>query len=416
MALELPGSQLVGVDLAAEPVARGSALAAELGAANLRLVRADIAALPDDLGTFDYVIAHGVYSWIPPGPRDALLAACRALLEPHGVAFVSYNAYPGSYLRDTARDILRFHVAGIAEPQERMRQAVALMELIVRAGRTSPHARALAEHLTSMLARPRWVVFHDELAAVNTPVYFHEFAAHAGRHGLQFLAEAHLADSQLLDLPGDVAEELGGLSDDAIVREQYIDFLANRLFRETLLCHAEAEVRRVLRPGDLAEMWIAADLRADIDADAGSARFTLPDGSAIETADPALKGVLDRLARAWPSAIRLADLAPTDRLRMSEALLEAHGQRLVELHVHPPATRRAGERPTAGALARHQAARGDAALTNLRHETVRVEDGDARALLGRMDGTRDRATLADGFGADLAQALEQLARLSLIAA
>ncbi|MGZ6642376.1 MAG: methyltransferase regulatory domain-containing protein [Solirubrobacteraceae bacterium] len=417
MALELPGSEFVGVDLAAEPVARGRALAADLGAADVRMLQGDIAALPDNLGTFDYVIAHGVYSWIPPEPRDALLAACRALLNPDGVAFVSYNAYPGSYLRDTARDILRFHVDGIEDPRERMDQAGTIMELIIRAGRTSPHARALSEHMAAILARPRWVVFHDELGTVNTPVYFHEFAAHAARHGLQYLAEAHLADSLLPDLPQEVADGLDALPGDAIVREQYIDFLLNRLFRQTLLCHGEAGVRRVLRPLDLDGMWIAAELRRE-DGD-GGARFVRPEGTGIETADEQMVEVLDRLARAWPAAIRLADLAPTGRGRLAEALLEAHAQRLVDLHVHPPPARRAGERPLAPALARRQAAGGEAILTTLRHESVQIADERARALLALLDGTRDRQALAAALGiepSELDGALAELARLSLIAA
>jgi SAM-dependent methyltransferase len=420
MALELPGSEFVGIDLAGDPVRRGTDLAAELGAENLHLLQADVAALPPDLGRFDYVIAHGVYSWIPPAPRDALLAACGRLLRDHGVAFVSYNAYPGSYLRDTARDILRFHVDRLEDPEERMEQAGALMALIARAGRRSPHARALAEHLESMLARPRWVVFHDELAEVNTPVYFHEFVAHAGAHELRFLAEAHLADSQLHDLPPDVADELAALPGDAVVREQYIDFVVNRLFRQTLLCRAERDVRRELRPSALHGLWVAAAAYTDAGAaeleDDSTVAFTLGGGIGVETGDPALKRVLGRLGRAWPQAIRFADLAGADRPRLADALLRAHAERIVDLHVHPPPARRAGTHPQAPALARRQVAGGASTVTNLRHTSIQLEDDAGRALLARLDGTRDRAALATGIDGPLDAALERLAQLSLIAA
>ena len=430
MALGLPRAEFFGVDLAAEPVARGAALARELGATNLRLLEGDLQKLPDELGQCDYVIAHGVYSWVPPAARDALLAACARLLAPHGVAFVSYNAYPGSYLRDAARDLLRFHVAHEPDPERQMEQAGALMSLIVRAGRASPHARALAEHLESMLARPRWVVFHDELADVNTPVYFHEFVAHARSHGLEFLAESHLADSQLLDLPADVAAELHRLPDDVVLREQYIDFVANRLFRQTLLCRAEAPIRRELRAMDLQDLWVAAAVRTDGAAAAldGSdrVRFELAHGEEIETDDPQLKQALARLGRAWPRCIRFADLAGTTPQRLGEALLGAHSERLVDLHVHPPAATPAGERPVAAPLARRQAAEGSALVTSLRHSPVRVDDDLGRRLLTRLDGTRDRAALADELrradpaAADvpavLEAALHQLGRLSLLAA
>ena len=430
MALGLPRSEFVGVDLAPEPVARGSALAAELGAANVRLLQGDLQALPDDLGAFDYVIAHGVYSWIPPGPRDALLAVCAERLTAHGVAFISYNAYPGSYLRDAARDMLRFHVAHEQDPERRMEQAGALMGRVVRAGRTSPHARALAEHLESMLARPRWVVFHDELAEVNTPVYFHEFVAHARGHGLDFLAESHLADSQLHDLPADVAAELGQLPDDVVLREQYIDFIANRLFRQTLLVRADAPVRRTLETARLQHLSVAAPARtaAGPGALAGSERvpFELAHGQVIETDDPQFKEALVRLGSAWPRAIPFPDLAGTAPQRLGEALLGAHAERLVDLHVHPPAAERAGDTPIAAPLARRQAADGRSLVTNLRHAQIRVEDDLGRQLLARLDGTRDRAALAAELGradptvadprAALDAALAHLARLSLLAA
>jgi SAM-dependent methyltransferase len=429
MALELPRSEFVGIDLATEPVMRGTALARELGAGNLQLVQADLQELPDDLGSFDYLIAHGVYSWVPPGPRDALLAAAGRLLTPHGVAYVSYNAYPGSYLRDAARDVLRFHVEHEPDPERRMEQADALMRLIVRAGRASPHARALAEHLEAMLARPHWVVFHDELAEVNTPVYFHEFVAHARRHGLEFLAESHLADSQLLDLPPDVAAELERLPDDVVLREQYIDFVANRLFRQTLLCRADAPLRRELRATDLQSMWVAAPARTEATGAAldGSerVRFELAHGQVIETDDAQLKHALVRLGRAWPRCIRFADLAGAAPQRLGEALLGAHAERLVDLHVQPPAAAPAGDRPVAAPLVRRQAAKGSVSVTSLRHATIRVEDELGRLLLTRLDGSRDRAALAAELHsaepavpdarAALDAALDRLARLSLLA-
>ncbi len=120
------------------PRSRSRTAAAEAGAlglANVRLLQGDVAALPDDLGRFDYVIAHGLYSWVPLPVRDGLLAAARALLAPHGVAYVSYNAYPGSYLRDMVRDVLRFHVERVDDPAQRIGQARSLMELIVAANR-----------------------------------------------------------------------------------------------------------------------------------------------------------------------------------------------------------------------------------------------------------------------------------------
>jgi SAM-dependent methyltransferase len=403
MALGLPRASFVGVDLAHDPIARGEALAAELGAGNVQLLQADVAALPDDLGTFDYVIAHGLYSWIPPRARDALLAVCGRLLAPRGVAYVSYNAYPGSYLRDMARDVLRFHVESVDDPERRMAQARTFMELLARTGQGAFGA-VLSDHMRRMLARPDWVLFHDELADVNTPVYFHEFAAHAARHGLQFLAEAHLADSRVGGLPDDVAAAFEALPDDVVLREQYLDFILNRMFRQTLLCRADVAVRRTLEATRLLPLWVAAS------------------GDGIETSDPDFADVLARLARAWPRAIRFGDLAGLTPQRIGEALLGAHAERLVELHVHPAQPVVApGEKPEAYPLARRQAAAGAGIVTSLRHDNVRLDDEPGRALVVALDGTRDRAELLDrlrpeGGAQQLETALGRLARLGLLSA
>jgi methyltransferase-like protein len=431
MALELPRAELVGIDAAARGIDAGRALARELGADNLRLEQADVRDLPGDLGAFDYVIAHGVYSWMPPEPRDALLAACAGHLAPQGVAFVSYNAYPGSYLRDMARDVLRFHVAGLEDPAARIAQARALIDVVIDAGDDTPFARVLQEHLARVRERSDAVLFHDDLAEVNTPVYFHEFVAHAGRHGLRFLAEAHLADSRLPPVPEHVRAALANLPDDVVVREQYMDFIRNRMFRQTLVVHRDAPIRRVLRAQDLASLWVAANVGTSAPSAAidgpEQVRFDGEGGSWVETDDVPYKRTLDRLRRAWPAALAFSDLAGDRPQRLGEALLEAHAARLVDLHVRPPAVATAaGERPVAPPLARHQAAQGATRVVNLRHEPIELEDEAARELLARLDGSRDRAALLEELRAlpgscesvterALEDALERLVRLSLLA-
>ncbi len=114
-----PGARVVGIDLAPSAIDRGRALAAEAGIANVDLRVGDIARLPADLGEFDYVVAHGVYSWVPEPVRAALLDACRRHLAPQGVAFVSYNVLPGGHLRRMLREMLLMHVEEIEDPGRR---------------------------------------------------------------------------------------------------------------------------------------------------------------------------------------------------------------------------------------------------------------------------------------------------------
>ena len=111
MALTLPASVFTGIDLAEPAIARGCALANTLGLENITLRHLDLMRMGPDLGefdygVFDYIIAHGLYSWVPPEVRDQLLSLCRAHLAPQGVAYVSYNAGPGFARRRMFREMM----------------------------------------------------------------------------------------------------------------------------------------------------------------------------------------------------------------------------------------------------------------------------------------------------------------------
>src|ERR687888_904634 len=124
MAAATPGVRAVGVDLASAPIEEGRAAAAAIGLDNVELRQGDVRALTDgQLGAFDYVVAHGVYAWIPPDARQALMALIASHLAPDGLAYVSYNAHPGGYFRRMLRDAGLWHARGIADPLERAAKA-----------------------------------------------------------------------------------------------------------------------------------------------------------------------------------------------------------------------------------------------------------------------------------------------------
>jgi len=429
IAATLPGAHVLGADAAAAAVARGAALAEAAGLENVALRAADFAALAEeaeygDLGAFDYVIAHGVYSWVPPAARVDLLACVRRCLAPQGIAFLSYNAYPGSYLRDMARDVLRFHLRDVADPARRLAGARELMQTIVAIEDPSPYARVLREQLERMLGAGDALLFHDDLADVSTPFYLHEVVEHAAAHGLRFLAEADLFESVMRDVPDSAARLMAALPDEAVVREQYLDFFKNRMFRQTLLCRAELPVRRALDDAALERLWISSSARADGDA------FATPEGDTMTTSEPHVQAAMHVLIAAWPAAVPFAQLraaaqaaagedVPEELVaaRLREVLLQAHLARLVELHgcawpLAPGGA--AGARPGASALARAQLAAGADVVSSLRHTNVRLDGPGDAELLARLDGTRDRAALAAELGRGEAEVDEALARLGAL--
>jgi SAM-dependent methyltransferase len=398
MAYALPGAAFTGVDLSATALERAAALRDALGLDNLTLEQADLAALPG-LGPFDYVVAHGVYSWIAPPARDALLAACRAHLAPDGVAYVSYDVLPGGHMREITRQMLRWHLRDVDDPAERIAGARALLTAVSEAGHTQ------AEWA---LRQSDPALYHDELAEHHEAVLFTDFVAHAARHCLRFLAEADVFEMQADILPP-------GLGGDTIEREQYLDFFKGRMFRQTLLCPAEAEPSEPAA-GVVRDMLAASPTRAERDPLApGKVEFRGPLGGTLTTDHDPVKRALVRLGEAWPAAVPVAELGASDAV--CETLLRAFAVNFVQLHVWaPPIATEPPERPVASALARLQVASGTR-VTNLRHGSIDVADELGRRLIALLDGTRDRADLVRELGRpadELERSLQGLARIALL--
>jgi SAM-dependent methyltransferase len=414
MAYGLPESGFVGIDLAAQPIAIARATAAALGLGNIELHELDLTRLPDELGAFDYIIAHGVYSWVPAEVRDGLLAAYAQHLAPNGVAFVSYNAFPGGHLRRMVREMMLYHVHRAPDARIRIAQSLALVKFLADAVPAEDEYAALLKNELERITRfdPGYV-FHDDLAAANEPVYFHQFMEHAARHGLQFLAEADYFSMNVRQLPRAAREALEPLGENVLAREQYLDFLKCRRFRQTLLCWERAPLERPESPERLKALFFASSARAVSErpnlAQGVDEEFRGERNASLRTDFALGKAAMLVLADTWPQRLSFAELQEQALARcragghdaepgsFASFLLEAYGLCALQMHSHRPRfAASAGERPRASAHARSQAAAGRL-VTNLLHMTVRLEDEPGRRLLQLADGTRTRAELAAEF-------------------
>jgi SAM-dependent methyltransferase len=426
MALTLPGSQFAGVDLAGVPIAAAQALAVELGLRNTAFQQLDVMDLDPGFGEFDYIIAHGVYSWVPAAVRDKVMAICRANLAPNGVAFISYNTYPGCHLRKMMRGMLEYQTRNITGPELRLKHAYALINFL---NASNPKSPALREELKLIRSSDPGLVFHDDLEPVNDPVYFHEFAEHARTHGLQFLSEAEFFSMQPVGFDVEVVDTIHLLAQgDRIKEQQYLDFLKCRRFRQTLLCHQELALGHEPSAERIPGLCVAGSARPVQDVtDPGSdeeAEFKTADGASMTTNLPLAKAAILCLAERWPLAVPFREL-PGASAALAELLLKIYASGLVELHAAPSRfTLEASQRPRAFALARLQA-EGDSLVTTLRHTSVELDDDLGRRLVTLLDGTRDRAALLKELASesseplraeDLERSLTGLAHLALLEA
>lgn len=425
MAQSLPGSTFVGLDYSARQIADGQAALDSVGFTNVRLLHMDLLEVTPDFGQFDYIIAHGLYSWVPPAVRERLLGVCRENLSPHGVAYVSYNVYPGWHMLNSLRDLMLYHTREISDPLERVAQARSILQFMAdsvpadsmgRASLLNAFSKFLIQETERIGPKSDSFLLHDELEEFNQPLYFHEFMAHAEQHGLQFVSELDFRSALPNFYPKGVTEALLKTVRNVIELEQYLDFLRNRTFRQTLLCHAGLPVNRTIKPESLRPFHLAS--RAVPDAAEPSIhtrtieKFKTLDGAALSIDHPVSKAAMIHLALQWPRTVAYADLlpaaearlktlhngqppeppppgAPDDDYVLSTNLLKAfvYSENLVEAHIHPPAfVVEVSARPTASPWAR-QIAGSEAKVTNLRHERVELDPLN-QYLVPFLDGTR----------------------------
>jgi SAM-dependent methyltransferase len=412
MAAATPGIEAVGVDLAQSAVDEGRAVIAAVGLANAALHQGDVRALTNgELGPFDFVVAHGVYSWVPDDARDALLAAVHSHLAPGGLAYVSFNAHPGGYFRRILRDAGLWHARGITDQAERAMKAQELYRFLrdQRMTGADMYGTLLERILPALADGPVWRLVHDDLSDHWKPFWFADFAAHAARHGLDFVGEADLSGLRAELLPDDVEPEVwrfaGG---DRVAFEQYSDLMIPRFFRQPVLCHTGAEIAVAPRPEHAARLHWAAR----------------PDARPLEVGLVAdAFAVLDEARPRTVAFATLRELLGADPLALGEALLDGfRRERLMPHAGELRAAREPGERPEISPLARWQAAQGPD-MTSLAYQTVRMEEPAARALITLLDGTRDREQILAGLRErtgleltleDLDANLSELARLFLV--
>lgn len=314
LARELPTAQFVGVDLSHKQIETAVAAAADDKLDNVELIAADMRELADRAGEpFDYIIAHGLYSWVPLEVQAVFLPVIAALLGPDGVAFVSYNTYPGWHQRQVVRQLMLRHTKGIDDPAKKAEQARVMLDVLVRTreGEYEPYDRALREEQEKAAELSDPFLLHDLMEWHNHPRYVGDFLADAAAAGLAYINEVNVGAGLAEFYPPAVQQVLSSLPDRA-AREQFMDFWRNRSFRETLLCHADKAPQEGLDWSVIENMRLATGLRvlAGVDGKPGERFFAMPDGeNRIGIQNRAAVAALDQLIAAAPGSVAFRDLA-----------------------------------------------------------------------------------------------------------
>lgn len=245
-ALFNPDATFVGIELSQEQVEKGNEVIANAGLTNVSLIQSDIASIGSEIGTFDYIIAHGVYSWVDDGVKDALLRLIDEHLAEDGIAYISYNTYPGWHTMDEVRQLMMFSNRDKTQfnHKEKVLHGKTIGSIvgsqILKYDNLKERNSKFLGALRSIMQKDEYYVGHDHLEPNNDPVYFYQFNDHLGAHNLAYLCDADLTLSMVRSFDADIADTLDKLApNDHVAQEQYLDFMLDTTFRKSIICKAK---------------------------------------------------------------------------------------------------------------------------------------------------------------------------------
>lgn len=425
LAYSLPHGQFVGIDISPRQIADAQAQAETLGVTNVEFKAMSLVDFESSGGPFDYILCHGVYSWVTADIRKQIVELIARHLAPQGVGYISYNTYPGWHFSGMLREMMVYRVRGMSDPDQRVREARGLLDLIIRAApeKNSLYVQILRTENERLKTHSDSYLLHEHLEDVNEPIYFHEFLEQLAPSGLAYLGDGRYRSAADLQ-QGEVKTALDSLSTDPLEREQYHDFLRDKTFRRSLVCHADAAPQRqvVLEAlENLRVVSVCGPTSPVPDFYSGAVEeFRSSDGQyRLATGSPLVKMALAVLGEAFPASLPIPELRRRvhDRLdrtpltnpplvdRSPMAIVYGIYQcfiaNLVELTAFDPAfSPRPPGRPRASRLARVQAESGRR-VVSLRHRNVELTEFE-RLVIRQLDGERDQNGIVDRLCAAVA--------------
>lgn len=236
-------SYYVGVDLSEVQINEGKKIIEKMQLKNIELYSMDFLNFDyEKFGKFDYVICHGVYSWVPDIVKDKILEIISNVLSDNGLAYVSFNAYPGWKTQSLIRDIMLYSnkYYDSLDNNEKINRSKIILSMINDQKKLFEDNKNFEENVNNVLNKDNYYLIHEYLEEYNDPMYLHEFDDRLVEKNLKHLSSVTLSDSFITNYNKEVQKNIIQLSkDNHIVKEQCIDYMKNTLFKRSIICRIE---------------------------------------------------------------------------------------------------------------------------------------------------------------------------------
>ncbi len=404
IAVHYPKANIIGIDFSKTEIKIGQEHIKAMQLNNIELRHQSILDFEKEEGLFDYIICHGVYSWVPDDIRESILKICNQNLSKNGVAYISYNTLPGWNMMNNIRDLMLWHTQNIEDPKTKVKQARSILKFITDGLEEdkSPYAAFLKQEIRSLEKQGDYYILHEHLSFHNKPFYFHEFMAQAADHSLAYLGDAILSSMYTDNLPKKFSEELHKVKN-MIASNQYMDFIRNNRFRCTLLCHDDLQIQRSLKTDAITNFHLKLNAKPlekfneDLIQNDSKITFQMA-GIKMSSSKPAVKQVLyflqenrfnlisyDTLFQLLQKSLNKNEKEIHHILQVEVNLFRMALAGLIEISCYPSQyVTTISDKPQACPLARYQA-KLQKSITNRNHQNIPLETIERHIIL-LLDG------------------------------
>jgi methyltransferase-like protein/cyclopropane fatty-acyl-phospholipid synthase-like methyltransferase len=415
-AVNYPKAHFIGVDLSKVQIDEANKHKEGLDLKNIEFRHCSITDIDESFGKFDYIICHGVISWVPKFVQDKIFEVGNKNLSDNGIVYISYNTLPGWNMIRTIRDMMLYHSNTFNNIKDKIAQSRLLLEFINDSleSSNSPYAQVLQTEANLLAKQNDHYLRHDHLEEDNAQYYFHEFMDEAKKNNLQYMSDCSISSMYLGNMPAKAVEKLQAIND--IVRtEQYMDFITNRRFRSTLLCHNNVKLNRSINNEDITKFNMTFNIvpekpLVDIDLNSLEPEKFFYNGNkdnSLSTSSPYMKAVLYTFSENINNPMSFDKIAVSSNKKLHGAKLNeikaeflANAMKLVlqgyiNITLHNTRKEVNLDKPKTSKLTLYQVTHtSNMWITNQRHEVVTINLFEKFALR-YMDGKHDHKQIIE---------------------
>ena len=416
IAYQLPSTTCLGIDSSSVQIKRGQEMCSFAGINNCQLEHVNILEF-EPPHEFDYIICHGVYSWVSPEIQKKILQICSDFLSPNGIAYVSYNTLPGWHQFHICREMMNYHASKMTSMEEKIEQSKAIIQFAAEhvLSPNESYGQFIREHTDFISSLSNEYLFHEYLEEYNEALYFHQFIDRIRSSKLQYLGDSLFHTMRPPNIPSSTQNILDKITHSLYDLEQYMDFLKSRLFRCSLIVKETHDIHRNIHPSTFRNFYFqySAEFMDDesptpidhsIEHDQNTEETVDEESTQEQLISDRIKSILKDKFPYMESFDDLMNSIVQNKQRNISEVKEQDVLQVLqnlflqdELSIHSfraNFTTKISEKPMATPIARFQLQHQSLTATQLQ-TMVTVENEWIRDLIIHLDGTRTISQLAD---------------------